>query len=108
MGCGTLRINAYQGQRNSQLDVGTNLKLIRRDNIPQIVSHGLDLAHIVSGQCLPVTNVVLMAVVGPLYPIWLSLVGRRLLQLASPLLNGLRQQSNQFANSESPATRTVF
>jgi hypothetical protein len=48
-----------------------------------IVMHGLDLAHIVSGLFLPVSGVVLMAIAGPLYPIWLFLVGRRLLQLAA-------------------------
>lgn len=48
-----------------------------------IVMHGLDLAHIVSGQFLPITGIVLMAIAGPLYPIWFFLVGRRLLQLAA-------------------------
>ena len=46
-----------------------------------VVMHGLDLAHIVSGIFLPVAGTVLMAIAGPLYPIWLFLVGRRLLQL---------------------------
>lgn len=48
-----------------------------------IVMHGLDLVHIVSGIFSPVFGVVLMAIAGPLYPIWLFLVGRRLLQLAA-------------------------
>ena len=48
-----------------------------------IVMHGLDLAHIVSGIFLPVSGVVLMAIAGPLYPIWFFLIGRRLLQLAA-------------------------
>jgi hypothetical protein len=48
-----------------------------------ILMHGLDLAHIVSGLILPVSGVVLMAIAGPLYPVWLFLVGRRLLQLAA-------------------------
>jgi hypothetical protein len=48
-----------------------------------IVMHGLDLAHIVCGLLLPVSGVVLMAIAGPLYPIWLFLVGRRLLKLAA-------------------------
>ena len=48
-----------------------------------IIMHGLDLAHIVSGILLPVSGVVLLAIAGPLYPIWLFLVGRRLLQLAT-------------------------
>lgn len=47
-----------------------------------IVMHGLDLAHIVGGLFLPVSGVVLMAIAGPLYPIWLVLVGLRLLKLA--------------------------
>ena len=48
-----------------------------------IIMHGLDLAHIVSGLFLPVSGIVLMAIAGPLYPIWFFLVGRRLLQLAA-------------------------
>lgn len=48
-----------------------------------IVMHGLDLAHIISAPFLPVSGVVLMAVAGPLYPIWFFMVGRRLLQLAA-------------------------
>ena len=48
-----------------------------------IVMHGLDLAHIVFGLFLPVAGVVFLAIAGPVYPIWLFLVGRRLLQLAA-------------------------
>ena len=48
-----------------------------------IVMHGLDLAHIVGGLFLPVSGVILMAIAGPLYPIWFLLVGLRLLKLAS-------------------------
>ena len=48
-----------------------------------IVMHALDGAHIVGGLFLPVSGVVLMAIAGPLYPVWLFLVGRRLLQLAA-------------------------
>lgn len=48
-----------------------------------IVMHTLDFAHIVGGQFLPISGVVLMAIAGPLYPVWFFLVGRRLLQLAS-------------------------
>ena len=48
-----------------------------------IVMHGLDLSHIVSGLFLPRSGVVLMAIAGPMYPIWFFLVGRRLLQLAA-------------------------
>jgi hypothetical protein len=48
-----------------------------------IVMHGLDLAHIVGGLFVPGAGVVLLAIAGPLYPIWFFLVGRRLLQLAA-------------------------
>jgi len=48
-----------------------------------ILMHGLDLAHIVFGLFLPASGVVLMAIAGPMYPIWLFLVGRRLLRLAA-------------------------
>lgn len=47
-----------------------------------ILMHGLDLAHVVGGLFLPAVGVVLMALAGPLYPIWLTLVGLRLLKLA--------------------------
>jgi hypothetical protein len=43
-----------------------------------IVIHGFDLAHIIGGLLLPITGVVLMAIAGPLYPIWLIMVGLRL------------------------------
>lgn len=48
-----------------------------------IAMHSLDLAHIVLGLFVPVAGVVLMAIAGPLYPIWLFLVGRKLLLLAA-------------------------
>lgn len=48
-----------------------------------VLTHGLDLAHIVVGLLLPRFGVVLMAIAGPLYPVWFLLVGRRLLQLAT-------------------------
>ena len=48
-----------------------------------IVMHGLDLAHIVGGLFLPISGVILLAIAGPLYPIWFFMVGRRLLQLAA-------------------------
>jgi hypothetical protein len=53
-----------------------------------ILMHGLDLAHIVSGLFLPVSGVVLMAIAGPLYPIWFLLVGRTLLQQAATRSKG--------------------
>lgn len=48
-----------------------------------IVMHSLDLAHIVGGLFLPAVGVILMAIAGPFYPIWLFMVGRRLLKLAA-------------------------
>lgn len=48
-----------------------------------IVMHGLDLAHLLCGRFVPLTGMIMMAVAGVLYPFWLFLVGRRLLQLAS-------------------------
>jgi len=47
-----------------------------------IVTHGLDLAHILASLFLPVAGVVLMALAGPLYLFWLPLVGRKLYQLS--------------------------
>jgi len=47
-----------------------------------ILTHGLDLAHIIIGIFAPGVGVILMAIAGPLYVIWFPLVGRRLLQLA--------------------------
>jgi hypothetical protein len=49
-----------------------------------IAMHALDLAHIVGGLFVPGIGVVLMATAGPLYPFWFFLVGRRLMQLATP------------------------
>lgn len=47
-----------------------------------LLTHGLDLAHIVFGVFLPVAGITLMAVAGPLYPIWFFLIGRTLLRCA--------------------------
>jgi len=46
-----------------------------------ILTHGLDLAHILIGFFVPGVGVILMAIAGPLYLIWFPLVGRRLFQL---------------------------
>ena len=46
-----------------------------------ILTHGLDLVHVVLGPFAPAAAAVCMAVAGPLYLIWFPLVGRRLLQL---------------------------
>jgi hypothetical protein len=44
-------------------------------------THGLDLAHVLLGPFLPAAGNVLMAAAGPLYLVWLPLVGIRLLRL---------------------------
>ncbi len=46
-----------------------------------IVTHGLDLAHVLLIVFFPALGQWLMIVAGPLYPVWFFLVGRRLLQL---------------------------
>lgn len=48
-----------------------------------IIVHGLDLMHLVCGSFVPVTGMIMMAVAGVLYPFWLFLVGRKLLQIAA-------------------------
>ena len=51
-----------------------------------LVMHGLDLVHVVFSPFLPAAGAILLAIAGPLYPVWFFLVGRRLLQMArSPL-----------------------
>lgn len=49
-----------------------------------IVAHGLDLGHIILGHLVPMAGVVLMAIAGPLYPVWFYLVGRKLLVRKGP------------------------
>jgi hypothetical protein len=49
-----------------------------------IITHGLDLLHIVFVPFLPKVAAVFMIVAGLGYPVWLWLVGRRLLQLGKP------------------------
>ncbi|MBN2353659.1 MAG: hypothetical protein JXD23_13890 [Spirochaetales bacterium] len=46
-----------------------------------IVTHGLDLAHIVVGPFLPTVSVALMAVAGTLYLPWFVLLGLRMLKI---------------------------
>jgi hypothetical protein len=46
-----------------------------------IIMHGLDLAHIIGGLLLPTVGFALLAIAGPLYPVWFLLVGLRLLKL---------------------------
>jgi hypothetical protein len=48
-----------------------------------IVMHALDLLHIVGGLFVPALGVIFMATAGPLYPIWLLMVGRRLIKLSA-------------------------
>lgn len=48
-----------------------------------ILAYALDLAHLLLKPFVPLAGTVLMAISGPLYPIWFFLVGRRLFQLAS-------------------------
>jgi hypothetical protein len=47
-----------------------------------IVTHSLDLLHILAGLVLPAAGAALMALASPLYFLWFPLVGLRLLQLA--------------------------
>ena len=46
-----------------------------------IVTHGLDLAHIVIGFFLPTVGIIIMAIAGPLYLLWFPLIGIRLFKL---------------------------
>ena len=46
-----------------------------------IVTHGLDLAHIIIGFFLPTVGIILMAIAGPLYLLWFPLIGLRLFKL---------------------------
>jgi hypothetical protein len=48
-----------------------------------IVTHGLDLAHILVGFFLPALGNILMAMAGPLYLLWFPLIGTRLFKLKS-------------------------
>lgn len=51
--------------------------------ITGVVTHGLDLFHIIIGFFLPALGDILMFVAGPLYLLWFPLVGARLLNLGS-------------------------
>lgn len=55
-----------------------------------ILTHGLDLLHVVLGPFVPRAGFLFMAMAGPLYLLWFPLVGRRLLQLgvATPAASG--------------------
>lgn len=48
-----------------------------------LVTHGLDLAHILLGLLFPKLGVVLMAVAGPLYPVWFPLLAVDLFRLGA-------------------------
>jgi hypothetical protein len=53
-----------------------------------IVMYGLDLTHILAMVWLPLAGMVLMAIAGPLYPVWFFLVGRRLVAIGGSLSSG--------------------
>jgi hypothetical protein len=57
-----------------------------------LVMHGLDLAHIIVGLFLPTVGAALLAVAGPLYPIWFFLVGRSLLQMGPSAQAAIRDR----------------
>jgi len=46
-----------------------------------IITHGLDLAHIIIGFFLPTIGIIVMSIAGPLYLLWFPLVGLRLFKL---------------------------
>jgi hypothetical protein len=48
-----------------------------------IAMYGLDLMHVFAMIWQPAAGVVLMAIAGPLYPVWFFLVGRRLVRLSA-------------------------
>jgi hypothetical protein len=50
-----------------------------------IVTHGLDLAHIIIGFFLPSAGIILMSLAGPLYLLWFPLVGVRLFKIKNTL-----------------------
>jgi hypothetical protein len=53
-----------------------------------IMTHGLDLAHIIIGFFLPAAGIILMAIAGPLYLLWFPLIGIRLFKLKVNMNNG--------------------
>jgi hypothetical protein len=53
-----------------------------------IITHGLDLVHILFAPFLPKVAAIFMIIAGLGYPVWLFLVGRRLLQLGKPEHSG--------------------
>jgi len=53
-----------------------------------IVTHGLDLVHIVFAPFMPKVSAIFMIIAGLGYPLWLFLVGRRLLQLGKTEYSG--------------------
>ncbi len=54
-----------------------------------VVTHGFDLMHIVFGLFMPAAGAALIAIAGPIYPVWFFLVGRSLWRLAR-----IEQRSN--------------
>jgi hypothetical protein len=65
-----------------------------------IIMHGLDLAHILGGLLLPTAGFVLLAIAGPLYPVWFILVGVTLLNQP-----GSHNQRSRHTNAESSNLR---
>lgn len=53
--------------------------------ITGIVTHGLDLAHIIIGFFLPTVGIILMTIAGPLYLLWFPLIGIRLFRLKNKI-----------------------
>ena len=53
-----------------------------------ILTHGLDLAHIIIGFFLPTMGIVLMAIAGPLYLLWFPMIGVRLFKLKTEMNQG--------------------
>ena len=60
-----------------------------------LVMHGLDLAHIVFALIVPAVGTALIAVAGPMYPVWFFLVGRSLWRIAR---NGFPGNGVAFTN----------
>ena len=46
-----------------------------------IVTHGLDLAHLLTGLVFPAGGVILMVIAGPLYLVWFPLLARDFFRL---------------------------
>jgi len=58
------------------------------DHRSGIITHGLDLLHIIIGFFIPAMGIVLMAIAGPLYLLWFPLIGMRLFKLKIKINKG--------------------